>query len=293
MAQEFRTFTQRRTKEQTPLDKILNQGETEIFNVGAKTLVDQFGNDVVDSKGNKIWFPADFDPAAAVAFGKSLASRPPAERYQNFGHSVEGGGPWDLQRSYNGQRNVRFAEVFTPAASYVFGLIGAAADIPKIFLMTGGGAYNVMKNPRTAGSYFGNNPKNVPFIEQGFRDYFESPFAPTVPKDLFQGNPALAPPTDRFKSTFDQASNASPESAPAAPGGWLNSMLRNAWSAPLSRTAIRPIQYRPRSPVNRSDSLAACRTGPFRRQSSISETVAGSKIERHRRFRFSTNTFDT
>ena len=48
MAQEFRIFTQRVTKEPTWVDWILNQGETELFNVRAKTLVDQFGNDVVD-----------------------------------------------------------------------------------------------------------------------------------------------------------------------------------------------------------------------------------------------------
>lgn len=41
MAQEFRIFTQRVTKTPTLIDRILNQGETELFNVRAKTLVDQ------------------------------------------------------------------------------------------------------------------------------------------------------------------------------------------------------------------------------------------------------------
>ena len=70
MAQEFRTFTQRAT------DK--DNSSTKLFNVQAKTLVDQFGNVIVDGKGNKIWFPLTFDPAAAMAFGKSLGSLPRA-----------------------------------------------------------------------------------------------------------------------------------------------------------------------------------------------------------------------
>lgn len=45
MAQEFRTFTQRVTDEKSRLDRILNRGGTRVFNVQAKTLVDQFGND--------------------------------------------------------------------------------------------------------------------------------------------------------------------------------------------------------------------------------------------------------
>ena len=60
MTQEFRTFTQRLTDDPNKA--------TRIFNVRAKTIVDRFGNDVVDSKGNKIWFPETFDPAAAIAF---------------------------------------------------------------------------------------------------------------------------------------------------------------------------------------------------------------------------------
>jgi hypothetical protein len=47
MTQEFRTFTQRLTDE---LDK-----KTRIFNVQARTIVDRFGNDVVDSKRRCLW----------------------------------------------------------------------------------------------------------------------------------------------------------------------------------------------------------------------------------------------
>jgi hypothetical protein len=73
MTQEFRTFTQRLTDEPSET--------TRIFNVQAKTIVDRFGNDVVDSKGNKIWFPVTFDPAAAIAFGRSLASKWTSARF--------------------------------------------------------------------------------------------------------------------------------------------------------------------------------------------------------------------
>lgn len=40
MAQEFRTFTQRLTKEPSVVDRLLDRGETQLFNVRAKTLVE-------------------------------------------------------------------------------------------------------------------------------------------------------------------------------------------------------------------------------------------------------------
>jgi hypothetical protein len=113
MTQEFRTFTQRLTDE--------HNKTTSIFNVQAKTIVDRFGNDVVDSKGDKIWFPLTFDPAAAIAFGRSLASQPTGAATKAFGRAVMQEGPWDLQRSYNGQSNAPFASLFRNAASYNYG----------------------------------------------------------------------------------------------------------------------------------------------------------------------------
>ena len=268
MAQEFRTFTQRAT------DK--DNSSTKLFNVQAKTLVDQFGNVIVDGKGNKIWFPLTFDPAAAMAFGKSLGSLPraikPAAMLFNFGQ----GGPWELQRTYNGQSNGPFAEVFTRAASYALGLIGAAAGYSQEDLMNGGGWYNWWKNPKAADPNTGNNPKNVPFIAQGFRDYFTPAFAPpaTIPKDSFRGNPAFAMPADRFRTAFGLASNGLPDNfiglaasvangnivpstglgdlssaerrpslpaviatgVPSALGGWFNSMVRNGEVEPSIRS---------------------------------------------------------
>jgi len=199
MTQEFRTFTQRLTDE-------LNK-KTRIFNVQAKTIVDRFGNDIVDSKGNKIWFPLTFDPAAAIAFGRSLVSEPTVAAAQALRRNVMQGGPWDLQRSYNGQSNALFASLFTNAASYAYGLIGAAAGFSPTTLMAGAGAYNVYKNPKTAGPNFGNNPNNPPFIAEGVRDFFDSSYGPPaiIPNNSFQGNLALAAPADRFETAFDRS----------------------------------------------------------------------------------------
>jgi hypothetical protein len=68
---------------------------TRVFNVQAKTIVDRFGNDVVDSQGNKIWFPVAFDLAAAIAFGKSLASKSTVATALDLRRDVKEGGPWD------------------------------------------------------------------------------------------------------------------------------------------------------------------------------------------------------
>lgn len=119
MTQEFRTFTQRLT------DK--PNATTRIFNVKAKTILDRFGNDVIDDEGNKIWFPENFDPSAAIAFGKSLASDTTLKSAAALYRNVRQGRPWDLQRSYSGQSNFLFASLLTNAASYTYGLIGAAA----------------------------------------------------------------------------------------------------------------------------------------------------------------------
>ena len=123
------------------------------------------------------------------------------------------GGPWDLQRSYNGQSNAPFAAVFTRAASYALGLVGAAAGHSQTALMAGGGLHNLVVNPKTAGLNFGNNPKNPPFIAQGFRDYFGTVFAPpaTIPPGTFQGNPAFSMPADRIKTAFDHSFNGLPD----------------------------------------------------------------------------------
>ena len=138
MAQEFRTFTQRATDHENSV--------TKIFNVQAKTLVDQFGNDTVDSDGKKIWFPVTFDPANAIAFGNSLGSTVAA--LLDLRRSLWQGGSWDLQRSYNGQSSAPFSEVFTPAASHALWLIGAAAGFPQAVLMAGGGVCNLVVNPK-------------------------------------------------------------------------------------------------------------------------------------------------
>src|SRR5882724_3580589 len=128
MAQEFRTFSQ--------------TFNNQTFQVQAKTIVDGFGRDVVSANGQKIWFPLDFDPAAAIGFGKSIAAVATNDLGETAGNilvtglqlgdAVRAGGQWDLQRSYNGTVNGPFAEVFSPAASYTFGLIGAAAGYPEI-----------------------------------------------------------------------------------------------------------------------------------------------------------------
>ena len=196
MTQEFRTFTQRLTDGPN--------ATTRIFNVRAKTIVDQFGNDVIDAAGNKIWFPENFDPAAAIAFGKSLASDTSLKSAVALYRNVRQGGPWDLQRSYNGQSGALFASLFTNAASYTYGLIGAAAGFSPTTLMAGGGAYNVLMNPKTAGPNFGNNPNNPPFISKGIRDFFDSSYGPpaTIPDNSFPGSPAFAWPADQFQTTF-------------------------------------------------------------------------------------------
>ncbi|MFH1343577.1 MAG: polymorphic toxin type 44 domain-containing protein [Pseudomonadota bacterium] len=192
MTQEFRIFTQRLTDKPNET--------TRIFNVKAKTIVDRFGNDVVDAKGNKIWFPENFEPAAAIAFGKSLASDPTLKSAVSLYRNVRQGGPWDLQRSYNGQSNGLFASVFTNAASYVYGLIGAAAGFSTTTLMAAAGGYNAVVNPKTAGPNFGNNPNNPPFISKGIRDFFASSYGPpaTIPDTSFQGSRTA----DRFQDGF-------------------------------------------------------------------------------------------
>jgi hypothetical protein len=95
--------------------------------------------------------------------------------------------------------------LFTNAASYAYGLIGAAAGFSPTTLMAAAGGYNLLVNPETAGPNFGNNPNNPPFISKGIRDFFDSSYGPPaiIPDNSFQESPTYATPADRFKAEFD------------------------------------------------------------------------------------------
>src|SRR5262249_14619024 len=78
------------------------------------------------------------------------------------------GGPLDLQRSYNGQSHAPFAEVFTRAASYTLGLVGAAAGHSETALMVGGGLHNLVANPKLPASISATIPRTLRLSHKAF-----------------------------------------------------------------------------------------------------------------------------
>src|SRR5262249_6567480 len=127
--------------------------------VEAKPLVDQWGNGIINPHtGQPFIAPAGYDPNAAIAEGhaiRAMVDRALAEGaseavvmqvlaqvlLQMF-YNFYPGGPQDLQRSYNGMTNGgkwEFVEDFAPAASFNFGLFGAAAGFNFTQLEMAGG----------------------------------------------------------------------------------------------------------------------------------------------------------
>jgi Ca2+-binding RTX toxin-like protein len=163
--------------------------------VPAKTLVDSYGNDVINpNTGEPLIVPRDYDPQKAVDFGRKIGSQIEeaadqfsltqleAKIYSDLVQAFSHGGLQDLQRSYNGKVGGgyhEFVEDFRDAASYNFGLVAAAAGLYSGTIYAGGGLYNLYnylkdnftkgKSPIELGFLF-NNPQNAKSIQKGISD---------------------------------------------------------------------------------------------------------------------------
>ncbi len=134
--------------------------------VKAKYLFDSNGNPVIDPVTNDPYIvPADYDPQVTIDhfhevlvhsydnvnpdnpdFGAKL------NVYQALVDYFKQGAPGDLQRYYNGSRG-DFVPAFTDAASFNFGLGGAAANVPDTEIYAGGGLYNFWNSLHPGGEY--------------------------------------------------------------------------------------------------------------------------------------------
>lgn len=155
--------------------------------VDAKTLVDRDGNDIISPLSTMpLVVPLSFNIEDAIQFGNNIAAN--RSLYSSpFGSivptdmifagldlvgAVKRGGTWELQRTYNnvkGGGGDEFVAAFTPAASYIFAVIGRAAGFSAEELLAGGGVYNLLSsfgNSKidTEGNWW-NNPNNVPMIK--------------------------------------------------------------------------------------------------------------------------------
>jgi hypothetical protein len=161
--------------------------------VMAKTVVDAFGNDIIDPKtGDELVAPNNYDVNSAVAFGRSLRNIPRAPTDEDgLGQRSEilaalgkafWYGPQDLQRTYNnvigGGKN-EFVDAFRPIASFHFGVAARASGLTRAEIMAGGGLFNLynkynLRDPNptldTSGLMF-NNPQNVKWIDEGIKAY--------------------------------------------------------------------------------------------------------------------------
>jgi hypothetical protein len=170
--------------------------------VRAKMLVDAAGRYVRDPMtGMPLIVDEDFDMDRAIAFGRSLANIPEtgddaiakrAEIYKALYDAFVPGGPLEMQRSYNGMvggSGHEFVRMFRPAASYVLGVVGRAAGLSPLEIMTGGGAQNLWGkyNPENPHPYLdtsgpmGNAPQNARWIEEGMRGHDSGRFFKSAP----------------------------------------------------------------------------------------------------------------
>ena len=142
--------------------------------VRAKMLVDPAGRHVLSPEGYPLLVSEDFDINRAIAFGRSLRNLPAPEKFARMALAFRQGGPLDLQRSYGGGSG-EFVKAFRPAASYLLGVVGRAADFSPDTIIAGGGLHNLGTwalggNVDTSGP-LGNAPPNVPWIRKGIEDH--------------------------------------------------------------------------------------------------------------------------
>jgi len=157
----------------------LDQPEVMVYDakdrpVRAKMLVDPAGRHVLSPEGYPLLVSEDFDIDRAIAFGRSLRNLPPPEKFARMALAFWRGGPLDLQRSYGGGSG-EFVKAFRPAASYLLGVVGRAADFNPDTIIAGGGLHNLGAwatggNVNTSGPW-GNAPPNVPWIKKGMEDH--------------------------------------------------------------------------------------------------------------------------
>jgi hypothetical protein len=179
--------------------------------VRAKLLVDPAGRHVLSPEGYPLLVSEDFDINRAIAFGRSLRNLSPPEKFARMALAFWRGGPLDLQRSYGGGSG-EFVKAFRPAASYLLGVVGRAADFSPETIIAGGGLHNLGAwatggNVNTSGPW-GNAPPNVPWINKGIEDHDSGRF--------------LSLPGNRAETDLPPTDTAS-KIAPNAGDGWDNS----------------------------------------------------------------------
>jgi hypothetical protein len=172
--------------------------------IRARTLLDAAGQPIVDPKtGRPLIVDYDLDMDAAMAFGRSLRDLPVKEKLARMAQAFQQGAPLDMQRSYNkkvGGGLDEFVGAFTPAASFLLGVVGREADLSPGTIIKGGGLYNLCAkfdckhlyediqnwkwNPKvdTSGPFF-NNPENARWINEGIATHDSGRFLRPTKQD--------------------------------------------------------------------------------------------------------------
>ena len=180
--------------------------------VEAKTLVDAFGNDIINPRTGQAYIaPRDYDFKKAIEFGKSLdpdtfensvvdPTMQLLSREFNMAFAFKAGGPQDLQRSYNGMvggKGNEFVEDFRDIASFHLGVVGLSAGFSRADIVDAGGLYNrysafFNSNVDTSGES-GNNPRNVVAIDAGLHAFIAGRFDAVAPQPNapVNGNPTI------------------------------------------------------------------------------------------------------
>jgi hypothetical protein len=118
------------------------------------------GQNILDDYGTAM-MSLDTNDEAAHLRGWGDAEIARALRMEGL---FERGGPMDYQRS-----NAGFNDTFTPFSSYNYGAVARAAGYSLDQTLFAAGRYNRSSTGDKSGIY-GNNPKNVPLITQGWQE---------------------------------------------------------------------------------------------------------------------------
>ena len=125
--------------------------------VAAKTLVDAFGNDVINPETNSAYIvPLDyflFDSINLAQQYRDQSYITSLEAHEQIRADFSRDGPNDLQRSYNGSVGLGgngFVSEFEDIASFHYGLTLATAGVSRLITLAAGGLHNLqgaVRNP--------------------------------------------------------------------------------------------------------------------------------------------------
>jgi len=135
------------------------------------------GSTVVGPDGKPMQMPSPVSLGDNVALGESLKELGPGLREQQFLNLFRRGHEMDYQMTYS-QDGVHYNQDYIDFGNYNYGAVAAAAGMTETEMLGASGLYN-MTGKGDKSAIYGNNPRNLAMIMQGYKDYKDGKITPS------------------------------------------------------------------------------------------------------------------